>query len=66
MKCDGALLSAYLDNELKADERSQLEVHVTSCADCADRLENFRCLRFEIRDEPLRRAPAQLRYNVRS
>jgi hypothetical protein len=65
MKCDSALLSAYLDNELKADERSEVELHVTSCPDCAGKLEKYRRLRFELRDEPLRRAPAQLRSDIR-
>jgi hypothetical protein len=66
MKCDSALLSAYLDNELKADERSKLELHVTSCPECAGRLAKYRHLGFELRDEPLRRAPAQLRYDIRT
>jgi hypothetical protein len=66
MKCDDALLSEYLDNELNADERTALEAHVTSCLECSGRIENYRRLRFEIRDEPLRRAPSQLRANVRT
>jgi anti-sigma factor RsiW len=66
MKCDGALLSAYLDNELKAVERTELEVHVTNCVDCAGQLEKYRRLRFDIRDEPLHRPPAQLRSSIQS
>ncbi|HEX3246614.1 MAG TPA: Ig-like domain-containing protein [Chloroflexota bacterium] len=66
MKCDRALLSAYLDNELKAEDRRDLELHVTSCADCAERLEQYRGVRFEIRDEPIRRAPPLLRSNLES
>jgi hypothetical protein len=66
MKCDGALLSAYLDNELKADQRTALELHVTRCIDCAVQLEKYRRLRFDIRDEPLYRAPTQLRSTVQT
>jgi Bacterial Ig-like domain/Putative zinc-finger len=64
MKCNRALLSAYLDNELKADDRHALEVHVASCDDCTQQLERYRRLRFELRDAPIRRAPAQLGRNV--
>jgi hypothetical protein len=64
MKCDRALLSAYLDNELKADDRHTLEMHVADCDDCTQQLERYRRLRSELRDAPIRRAPAQLGRNV--
>lgn len=36
MRCDQAqeLITAHLDNELNADERSAIEVHLSSCARC--------------------------------
>lgn len=66
MKCDRALLSAYLDNELRADDRLELELHIMSCPDCTEHLERYRRVRYEIRDDPARRAPTLLRANVES
>lgn len=34
-------LSEYLDNELSADQRRQIEAHCATCSDCADRLQNM-------------------------
>lgn len=46
------LLSAYLDGELPAGERSQVEAHLRGCAVCATRLEDMRTI-----DEAARRSP---------
>ena len=37
----GPLISAYVDDELKADEMSKLAVHLEQCADCRERMQVF-------------------------
>lgn len=66
MKCDRALLSSYLDNDLPAADRQRLETHVLDCAECAQALDAYRGLRFQIRDDAPRRAPPSLRAAVES
>ncbi|MFN0073149.1 MAG: Ig-like domain-containing protein [Chloroflexota bacterium] len=66
MKCDRALLSAYIDHELNAAERLQIEAHVIDCPECAQQLERYRGVRFQLRNEAPRRAPSELRARVES
>lgn len=67
MKCVEAqeLITALLDQELKNNERSLLEGHLSDCADCRAGLEEERALKQEIRAAGERlRAPAQLRDRI--
>lgn len=58
-KCDETLElpSAYLDGELPAAERGELEAHLAACADCRRRLEGMRALKHAIARLPSREEP---------
>src|SRR5262245_5497337 len=47
------LLSAYVDGELIAAERAEVEAHLAACAQCRDHLLSLRALSSALRDEPL-------------
>lgn len=59
MSCDAyrELLSAWIDGELAAEERSRAEAHVASCAACRQALEELREMSAAIRGLPRERAP---------
>jgi anti-sigma factor RsiW len=38
------LLSAYVDGEVSARERAQVEMHLSGCAECRDRAQDLRAL----------------------
>jgi anti-sigma factor RsiW len=44
MECDRVkgLLAAYLDSELSAEERAEVDKHLSSCRDCRRELESMR------------------------
>lgn len=58
-------LSAYLDAELSAADRRQLEAHLSGCADCSTALAELETLRGRIATEADRHtAPEQLRRRI--
>lgn len=54
------LLSAYVDDELAANERTAVCEHVERCADCAQEIARFRALSTLAADLPLREPPMRL------
>lgn len=60
MKCDPARLSAYLDNDLDASERLDVEQHLRRCQCCADALEAYRAVRSVVRGTPQLLAPSSV------
>ena len=46
-------LSAYMDGELAADERAQVDTHLRSCAACSTHLEELRAVEGAVRALPL-------------
>jgi hypothetical protein len=53
----GERLSAYLDGELSADDRAEVQVHLRECADCAHALEELAAVDAFARELPVE-APA--------
>ena len=45
-------------------DRERLEAHLGGCSSCAQSLDMYRAMRFELRSEPVRRAPSSLRASV--
>lgn len=57
-------LSAYLDGELTAPHRTELENHLAACQDCRRELESLRRASTRFRAEGTRRAPPGLEGEV--
>lgn len=53
-------ISAYLDGELTATERSQLVAHIGSCGRCARELEEIQMVRSAVRSLPVLELPPGL------
>lgn len=60
MKCDRALLSAYVDNELEPTQKLDLERHLDLCSECSSQLETFQDVRFQLREMPRAQTPSRL------
>jgi anti-sigma factor RsiW len=60
-----AELSAYLDGELTAQERSSLDAHLSTCPECRAMLEELRGVASVMSDLPRVSAPASLMTKVR-
>lgn len=59
------MLSAYLDDELSAADRRQLEAHLSGCADCSGALEELQALRARVGAEASRHAaPEYLKHRI--
>ena len=54
------LADAYVDGELSADRAAEFELHLSSCAACAERVASLRALSSDLRAAPYYRAPAAL------
>lgn len=54
------LLDAYLDDELSADEQSRVELHVQSCRDCKNTLEETAALLQNLKSMPKKKSARQL------
>ena len=50
-------LSAYLDDELSADERAAVDRHLALCDSCRDQLASLRALSQALRDEEVPPVP---------
>ncbi len=63
MNCRAARegLTEYLENALPADQRQGLEVHLTSCYECASFLDEFRRTIQHINCLPHEKMPDQMR-----
>jgi hypothetical protein len=59
-------LSEYLDDELRGDERAQLEVHLTECADCRALLDELRLVKRQANALPDRMPAADLWPRIRA
>jgi anti-sigma factor RsiW len=68
MHCDrvSELIGAYLDQELDADLRRQVAVHIGSCPSCAAMADDFRRLSGQLAAVGRESAPARLAGDVRS
>lgn len=66
MNCQTARprLSAYIDNELDAEQVRELRDHVATCPGCAERLAAYNHIRAGIRALPRQTPPASLRQAV--
>jgi len=60
-----AELSAYLDGELTAQERSTLEAHLSACPQCRAALEELRSVTSDMSDLPRVAAPSSLMTKIR-
>jgi negative regulator of sigma E activity len=58
------LLSAYMDNELAAAELRAVQAHISTCAECADVLREYRQVRSAMRSLSQPVPPAELRTAV--
>ena len=64
MKCDRRLLSEYRDGDLSPKERSAVETHLKSCAECRRILREYEGISRGIRALPRYEAPSSLRRDV--
>jgi len=64
VKCDRKRISYYLDGELSAAARAELELHLRSCATCQATLRQYRQIRMSIRALPVQPMPAPVRHRV--
>src|SRR4051812_15053624 len=66
MKCqDSSLLHAFLDGELDAGHVHEVEVHLATCAQCADELRDCRKMQEVLSKPEMRyRAPLELRRRI--
>jgi anti-sigma factor RsiW len=59
------LIHAFIDGELDAGHAREVEAHVATCRDCADKLETFRAMQAAIAAAELKeKAPAHLRNRI--
>jgi len=65
MICSRELIEGYLDDELDAAARAQVEEHLATCADCAETSARLTRMKSDIRAEaPYYDAPPQLRQSI--
>ena len=54
------LLSSFLDDELTAAERAEVEAHLSACSECREHLLSLRALSSALREQPVPPVPAGL------
>jgi len=58
------LLSSFLDDELTAAERAEVEAHLSACSECREHLLSLRALSSALREEPVPPVPAGLEEGI--